>query len=880
MVEQVSAECLVDRPDLLRRMDHALELPLTMIVAQAGAGKTVLLQQWTSSCEHAIAWIDLEAEDDDPMRFARRLVAALSESGADLSGIARLSALGGGGLGAPFVETLTSELASFPETVIVLDDLHHLSNVVLLADIGRLAAALPRSIHLVIATRVDPPIPWSRLRLRGRMHELRQLDLAMTHDESAELLSRITRRDIGPGAVDAILSRTEGWAAGLQLAGLTLKFQDEGSDEFVAELAGSDRLIAEYLTEEVLDALPERSRSLLLRMSPLDVMTAELVDHVLERDDAQRLFERLEHESLFLVAIDAGRTRVRFHHLFRDLLRYRLRSEDPAGERRLLGRAADFHLARGESTPAIEYLLRAADWDRALDAIMARGSEVFERGEMRTVIRWITSVPEHARSGRLDVQLELGILVGMQGETVRAVDTLDRVARHPGATSGERLTAEAWISAAAQWSARPDETLRAAERALAALDGEPDVRPPDVMRLTTPALLRTLATGSGGRSQFLLGDFAEAEAWMDRALATDGMSYPPFRVGMLGSLALLHAWSGRTVDAELLAAEAIGTAVATSLQAHPVVADAHLAQALVAYKRGRPDAAAQPLRDGTLSAEANHRTQMSWIARYASAVLAGLDGRFDDALELTDLSSHDAASAPAPAVRDRLVAARMSVLRRSGRPDQAMHLHAAGARGTAAAASVASEAVAAALALGQVATAKALLADTADRFRGERPRGAVQRLLLRGWIAELDGSRRAALELVDAALGRAEPEGLVAPFLESDPAVLDLVEELAQAHGGFAATVATRSGADVPARANAALADPLTDRELEILAHLTDHSTTAELAKLCFVSINTIKTHTAHIYRKLGVSGRSAAIAKARDLGLLPTLSRADHLRA
>ncbi|WP_170297008.1 LuxR C-terminal-related transcriptional regulator [Agromyces salentinus] len=884
----MSSEVLVDRPALVGRLAEVLGYPLTMIVAQAGAGKTVLLQQWADTVpDLPMAWIDVEPEDDDPMRFSRRLLMALSSIRPEVAGLAHMSALGGGGLGGPLLERLGTAFAAFPESVIVLDDLHHLSNGALMADLGRLAAVLPPQVHLVISTRADPPIAWSRLRLRHRILELRQADLTMTRAESATLLAKITGREFESDLVDTIVTRTEGWAAGLQLAALTLKFQ-ESPAEFVAELSGSERLIAEYLAEEVLDALPERGRMLLLRMAPLDVMTAELVDHVLERSDARQVFERLEHESLFLVAIDPQRTSFRFHHLFRDLLRYRLRSEDPAEKRRLLGRAADFHLARGELTPAIEYLLRAADWDRALDAIMTRGSDIFERGEMRTVIRWITSVPEHVRAGRLDVQLELGILVGMAGETVRAVDALDRVARHPNATSGERVTADAWISATAQWSARPESTLRAAERALAGLDAEPGIVLPDLMRLTTPALMRTLATGSGGRSQFLLGDLAEAEAWMDRALATDGMSYPPFRVGMLGSLALLHAWSGRTVEAELLAVEAIGCARATSLLSHPIIADAHLAQAMTAYERGRSDVAGPPLEYGVISAEGNGRTQMSWIARLVAAHLAGLEGRFDDALELTDLSSTDAASAPAPAVRGRIVAARMSALRRSGRAESALRLHEV-ERGTLRVApSVVLEAAAAALAAGRPDAAKLLLSDPAERFRGERPRGEAHRLVLRGWIAALEGARPSALDLVGAALGQAEPHGLVALFLESDPVVLDLVQEHAKGHAGFAEQVlhargtadpAGATGAGVRNEANHGLTDPLTERELEILAFLPDHSTTAELARMCFVSVNTMKTHTAHIYRKLEVSGRSAAVARARELGLLP-LSRSDPVRA
>jgi len=579
---------------------------------------------------------------------------------------------------------------------------------------------------------------------------------------------------------------------------------------------------------------------------------------------------------MFLVALDAHREHFRFHHLFRDLLRYRLRAENPAEDTRLLDRAAEYHLARGELTPAVEYLLRAREWDRALDAIMTSGSHVFERGEMSTVIRWITTVPEASRAHRLDVALELAILVGMQGEAARAFDAFSRVASHPQATIGHRMIAEAWASATAQWNPRPDDTLHASQRALRLIEANPGVAVPDLMRLTTPELMKTLAMGSGGRSHFLAGDLAEADAWMSRALGTEGIAYPPFRAGILGSLALLRIWSGRAAEAELFSAEAHEIAAGTRLLAHPVMADAFLADALLAYERGRPHAAAAALHDGTILAQANHRTQMEWISRYEHAALAAAAERFEEALELADLSKHDAMSAPAPVILDRLVAVHMCVLRRTGRPDESRRLQAGRTPSTAA---VAFETVAASLALGDRESARRLLDATGDLLEAEGPRGGIRHLILSAWLAELDGTHAAALGLIDAALDRAEVEGLVEVFIESDAAVLRLIEALAPMRRGLATAILERWRAVAPPNANAELAEPLTDRELEILGYLPDHSTSAELAKQIFVSVNTLKSHTAHIYRKLGVSDRSAAIVKARELGLLDPVTSSDRAR-
>jgi LuxR family maltose regulon positive regulatory protein len=879
VVEQLASEYLVERPTLKRRLGAALSLPLTLVVAQAGAGKTVMLSQWAAEHpEISFVWMDVESADDDPVRFSRRLLSELSVIRPELGHLKRLTALNAGGLGGPLLEALSVELESFPRMVLVLDDLHHLSNRTLLRDIGRLVAAAPSNVHVVISTRVDPAITWSRLRLRSRLLEIRQGDLAMTKDESSRLLTTITGREVPNAVLDVLVRRTEGWAAGLQLAALNLKFQDD-ADQFVAEFSGTDRLIAEYLTEEVLDALPEGGRTVLLRMAPLETLTAGLVDHVLERSDSQRLFERLEHESMFLVALDGARETFRFHHLFRDLLRYRLRAEGPEGiaeEARLLRRAADYHLARGELSPAIEYLLRARDWDRALDAIMARGSDVFEHGEMSTVIRWITSVPEVDRADHLDVSLELGVVLGMQGQAAVAVDAMSRVAADVNASVGQRIVASAWISATAQWSPRPDETLGAAERALRLLEANPDAPIPDLMRLNTRPLLTTLAVGSGGRSHFLAGRLEEADAWLTRALTTEGVVYPPFRVGVLGSLALLRIWCGRAVEAELFAAEALDTAATAGLLNHPIIADAFLAAAMIAHERGLPDAAADPLLAGTLRVNANRRTQLAWVVRYEEALLAFGERRFEDALELIDLSGHDAMSAPAPVIHERLLALRMAVLRRSGHPAEALLVWGR----SSSTAAVWFEAVAAALTLGDREAARELLASSPDPATQEGLRTELQQLIASGWFAELEGDHGGALEQVTRALDLAEPEGLVELFAESGGVVLNLVGELATARGGLAETILARAQLMDAPSVNAELLEPLTERELEILSYLPGYATNAELARLCFISVNTLKTHMVHIYQKLGVSDRSAAIARAGELGLIGPVTAARHPHA
>lgn len=871
MANQLAHEYHVDRPALRRRLDEGLSRPLTLLVAPAGSGKTLLLQQWAESHPSLpLVWIDVEPADDDIVGFASRMGAALAAVGPELEPPLRPSAVAASPL-----TSLTPALTTLPETVIVLDDLHHISNPDLLQNLGEFIAALPANLHVVISTRVDPPIAWSRLRLRSRIVEIRQADLAMSEDESAQLLARITRRHVPTATTDVLLARTEGWATGLQLAALTLRFHSD-PEKFVAEFGGTDRFIAEYLTEEVLDVLPAEGRELLLRMSPLDVMSGELLDHVLERRDGGAVIERLEQESMFLLAVDERREWFRFHHLFRDLLRYRLRTEGAEEETRILVRAAEFHLDRGEQAPAIEYLLRARQWGRALDVIMTLGAEVLERSESRSVIRWITAVPEAERVGRFDVALELGILLEMQGDASRATDILSRIATDPRATVGEQVVANVWISAAAPWNTRPGNAIRAAERGLELLTAHPEAAVPDLMRLTTSEMLSTHAIACGGRSHFLAGDHDTADARLMQALTTQGVSYPPFRVEILGSLALLRAWGGRIGEAEALVAEALDTALGSGLLVDPVVADAYFAAAMIAHERGHPDIAVGPLERGTVGAEANHRTQLEWIARYEWALLAAADGRFDEALRLVDLSRYDDMSAPAPVIHGRLVALHMSVLRRIGRSKEALYV-----RGTAksSAPDLTFESAAAWLTLGACDQARRVIDESPPVLHAEQPRADIRRLQADAWLAEVDDDHRTALDMVDMALDRADPEQLVDVFISTDAAILDLVAELATSRGGVAEAILERRRRLAPRNVNTGLLESLTERELEVLAYLPDHATGPELARLCSISINTLKTHLAHIYRKLGVSARTEAISRARELGLLSTVIPAGIVR-
>ncbi len=857
----------VDRTRLRRQLDAALTRSLTLIVAPAGAGKTVLLAQ----CAHthpelAFVWVEIGPDDDDPVRFSHRLLRGLATVNPDFADLATLVSLHGGGLGAPLLEALEAQLAELPEVVIVLDDLHHLSNSILIADLGSLAHLVPSNIHLVLSTRTDLPIAWSRHRLNQELIEIRQADLALDDADSALLLEHITGRSLGADRVAALVARTEGWAAGLQLAGMTLRLYND-SDEFITQFSGDDRLIADYLSEEVLRSLPDDQRELLLSISVLDTMCADLVTHLTDQTNAQLVLDQLERESMFLVSLDTRRQWFRFHHLFRDMLRFTLRAEHPAKESDLLTRAASWHLERGEVDAGVEYLLGARNWTEALEVIMTRGSEVFERGEMATVLRWISLVPESARKGRRDVSLLLGILKGLEGQAASAEDILGRVVTDVEATDGERVCAQVFLASLAQWRSRPDISVDMAIHALDLLNHLGDASIPNFMGLTRPPSLETLTVLSCGRAHLQAGAIDQARDWLDRGLATRGATYPIWKVSGLGSLGLLEAWCGNTKRASALSDEALAIAREVGLLAHPSAADAFLASALAALERGEPGRASLSLHEGTLRAEADRRSQLSWFGHLEGALLQEAEGQRDQAMTTAVSTRNDLGAPPPPIVDGRLLALQSRLLRLGGAPEQALRTFDATASHAAAATF---EHAATALTLGRHDLARKLINPIRSSLDSAEPLDTVEGLLLLAWLADADGSADDVRMHLAAAMAEAERHVLVEVFVRAGSTILQMISGYPDMQrSAFGQRVLNRAREVNSPSPGEVLVDPLTDRELEILSYLPSRYTNTELAEHFYVSVNTIKTHMAHIYRKLGVANRNGAIIRAREIGVL-----------
>jgi LuxR family transcriptional regulator, maltose regulon positive regulatory protein len=328
----------VPRQRLVEALSEGLARGRVLVCAPAGFGKTALLAGWARGGGRPVAWLGLDGGDSDPARFWRYAVAALDRARPGLAG--RVGPLRSGSFEG-LVTALVNELAADPgpdEVLLVLDDYHLADSPPVHESVAFLLENLPPGLRVVVSGRADPPLPLARLRARGQLAELRAADLRFTTEEAAVLLGETAGPGLPAAAAETLTARTEGWAAGLQLAALSLRGQADAAG-FVAAFSGSHRFVLDYLADEVLDKQTAQVRAFLLETSVLEHLTGELCDAITGRSGSQAMLEDIERAGLFLVPLDEVRGWWRYHHLFADLLRARLQAEQP-GRVRALHRAA------------------------------------------------------------------------------------------------------------------------------------------------------------------------------------------------------------------------------------------------------------------------------------------------------------------------------------------------------------------------------------------------------------------------------------------------------------------------------------------------------------------------------------------------------------
>ncbi len=403
---------LLPRTSLIERLDQHCMLPLALLSAGAGFGKTTLLAAWASQCQHLVAWLSLDPLDNDLLHFWSMVLAALR---------ARLPAPGETALArlhassvfspVPFLTELINDLAAMQEQIVlILDDYHLIEEANIHASLLFLLEHAPSNLHLVLSSRVDPPLPLSRLRARGQLAEIRDRDLRINEQETASFLQQIMGVHLDAADEQVLAQRTEGWLAGLQLAALPLSTHAAPST-WVAAFHGSQRLLQDYLQEEILDRQKLSIRRFLLRVCVLPRMNASLCQAVTGRTDSQHLLETLERSNLFVTSLDEQRQWYRFHDLFREALLARLQVSHPDLVPQLYQRAASWYEDQGQLADAIEALLAGQFFEHAASLIDRCINRESFRNEYQTLCRWLDHLPDEVMQAQPRLSLFYAVAI-------------------------------------------------------------------------------------------------------------------------------------------------------------------------------------------------------------------------------------------------------------------------------------------------------------------------------------------------------------------------------------------------------------------------------------------------------------------------------------
>ncbi len=571
-------------------LDGTLAARLVLLSAPPGFGKTSALVNWLAASGTRCAWIALDEADNDPVRFLRYLWAAVVSASADRGGSPAAEAPSADA--SDVIGEVATLLAERPEPILlVFDDYHLIEAGEAQRAVSRLLGQLPEQAHLVIATRVDPALPLARLRARGDLLEVRAEALRFTVEEARSFFAERMGLALSDADVEALVARTEGWPAVLQLAGLSLAGRPDVSS-YIRDFAGTHRFVLDFITEEVLGRLDPDVRDFLLRTSVLDRLTGPLCDALTGRADGQAVLERLERSNLLLVPLDDERRWYRYHRLFADLLRARLAVVHPTELARLHLCAADWYLREGAVSEAVEHALRSGDAHRARDLIAGASPDLVHHAEFATLRGWIDRLPVDAVRSDLLLSTFYAYALALAGQTDGVDGRLaDAEAALPAAHAASDPLADtvpvhiAIIrSVAARLEHDPVAAVAHAERALTLV--------PHDLSPERAALIV-------GDAQAMLGHALLDAGELDRAIAAYRTARPLLHLAgnWLGeaditrNLARLEVRRGRLRVALAACDEALSDAADGSGVDVPAWAPVHLARAEVLERMGGPGAA-------------------------------------------------------------------------------------------------------------------------------------------------------------------------------------------------------------------------------------------------------------------------------------------------
>jgi LuxR family transcriptional regulator, maltose regulon positive regulatory protein len=864
---------LISRGDLLAALDKAATRKVTIISAPAGSGKTSLLRTWADrpGQPHRLAVLQVQRDQRDAQQFWLALLTAVRQASAPTSR-AEPPAATPDFNGRAMVDRVLAELADqHDRLILVIDDLHELTCPDALAQLTRLLTNLPPNVHVVLATRRDLPLHLHQLRLGGELAEIRAADLRFTERETCELLEASGVALSESGAV-LLHQRTEGWAAGLRLAAISLADHPD-PERFVAEFSGSDRTVAEYLIAEMLERQPDDVKDLLLRTSLLDRVNGELADLLTGRYGSERILLELEDANAFVVSLNPERTWFRYHHLFGDLLRLELRrtlsEEVPALHRW----AADWFVQHGQAVDAIRHTQEAGDWPEAARLLADHSFSLTMDGQAQTVRALLQACPPGAPAD--DPELAL-IRAGhnlAQGRLDEAAAHLAVAESHAETTppDRQRRLKVAIASLKLSLAARRGDLASVTEQARfldSPLSGQSD----EDIALDND--LRAVALMNLGTVEASLA-LADAERHLrEGAVLARKIGRPYLEVRCLVQLGFASrvrpfATTRRRCE------EAIALAERHGWGSEAWIAPALITLAANLVWTGELDEGERWLQRTERALHTDTGPDISLLVHIVSGMLQAGRGRRHEALREFSAAEHLGSQlADSHALANQVTGWMLATQARAGLPGEARACIAALDDKQANSGEIGNARAVISLAEGNPAAALAAVADVLD---GTAPVigyvTVVEAHLLAGLAHHALGDQQAANQAAERALGLAEPDRLVLPFVMTGSG--ELLEALPRHETAHAALLTdildVIHGSSRAAKGQSP--DPQTEElspsELRVLRYLPTNLSRPEIASELSVSVNTVNTHVRNIYAKLQARDRSSAVQRARDLRLL-----------
>jgi len=752
----------------------------------------------------------------------------------------------------------------------VIDDLHELGSAEALRQLELLIMRAPAALGFVLVTRHDLRLGLHRLRLAGELTEIRADDLRFSRTEARALLDAAGVA-LSDSALDVLYNRTEGWAAGLRLAALSLAGHPD-PERFAAEFGGSERTVAEYLMAEVLERQPDEARQLLLRTSILSRVNGELADLLTGGSGGERALQRLEEAGAFVISLDARRSWFRYHQLFADLLQLELRGTSPAGLPALHEAAAGWYAGHGYPVEAVRHAQAAQNWALAARVLSDGWVGLGLAGLGDTVHELLTRFPAGVIAGDAELAARVAgdqLARGSLEEAERCLALATRILE----------------SVPADRRGRAQAVLAVVRMRLARQRGDLETVAGEAQRLLAPAV--TAEPGLGGDLRALaLIDLGIAEAWTarfeeaDRHLG-DGIALarrigrPYLEVTGLAHLAQLESWRSFRLGAQR-GLQAIELATEHGWADEPVAGLAYLALGVAMVTQGRLEEAEQALSQAERTVRAEVEPAAGMRLHYGRGMLEFVSGRHDAALNAFQAAERLAGSLVTPhTLAPRLRSHLLQTLVRTGetqRVEQALADLDGAERGRG---EIRLAEASLRLAQDDPTAAVTVLAPVIDGsvVMPNAHLWEVQAFLLQAIAGDALGDAGAARRALEQALDRAAPEGLLFPFLyDPEPGLLDRHRRGGTAHAGLIAEILNVLAGQKPGSPPAGprhLREPLSHAEARVLRYLPTKLSAPEIAGELYLSVNTVKTHMRHLYDKLGVHRRHEAVEQARALGLL-----------